>query len=73
VPVIRFHDLRHTAATLLIAAGVPAKVVSEMLGHADVATTLRIYAHVLPNMQRDAATVMERVLGGGLAMAHAPL
>jgi integrase len=64
VPRIRFHDLRHTAATLMIAAGVPVKVVSEMLGHADVATTLRIYAHVLPNMQRDAAAVMERLLGG---------
>jgi integrase len=64
VPRIRFHDLRHTAATLMIAAGVPVKVVSEMLGHADVGTTLRIYAHVLPNMRRDAADVLGRLLDG---------
>lgn len=64
VPRIRFHDLRHTAATLMIAAGVPVKVVSEMLGHADVGTTLRIYAHVLPNMQRDAAQVLGLLLDG---------
>ena len=46
----------------MIAAGVPAKVVSEMLGHADVGTTLRIYAHVLPHMQRDAADTIGRLL-----------
>lgn len=64
LPHIRFHDLRHTAATLLLAAGVPAKVVSEMLGHASVAFALHVYAHVLPNMQKDAAAAMERLLGG---------
>jgi len=51
-----FHCLRHTFATEMLRAGVPVKVVSEMLGHASVATTLRIYAHVLPDMQ-DAAAV----------------
>jgi site-specific recombinase XerD len=51
----RIHDLRHSAATLLLSRGVPIKVVSEMLGHADVSITLSIYAHVLPDMQDEAA------------------
>lgn len=59
---MRFHDLRHTAATLLITRGVNIKVVSEMLGHADVVTTMRIYAHVLPHMQDAAAIMMDTVL-----------
>lgn len=50
LPRIRFHDLRHTAATLLLLADVHPKVVSEMLGHSDIAITLRIYSHVLPDM-----------------------
>jgi integrase len=56
---IRFHDLRHTCATLLMAAGVPVKAISEMLGHSDITTTLRIYAHVLPEMHEQAAMVMD--------------
>lgn len=56
---IRFHDLRHTAATLLLSRGVNPKVVSEMLGHADISITLRVYAHVTPNMQQAAVDVME--------------
>lgn len=60
---IRFHDLRHTAATLLLASGVNAKVVSEMLGHSSVAITLRIYAHVLPHMQQSAVQAMDDMLG----------
>lgn len=59
---IRFHDLRHTAATLLLAAGVNVKVVSEMLGHSSVVITLRIYAHVLPHMQQAAVSVMDGLL-----------
>jgi integrase len=55
VPLIRFHDLRHTAATLLLAQGVHPKVVQERLGHAQIAMTLDTYSHVLPSMQRDAA------------------
>lgn len=61
LPRIRFHDLRHTAATLLMSQGVPIKVASEMLGHADIATTLRTYSHVLPGMQEQAAEAMDRV------------
>jgi integrase len=59
VPVIRLHELRHTHATLLIKAGVPVKVVSERLGHGDVAFTMQTYQHVLPGMQAEAARVYE--------------
>jgi len=52
---IRFHDMRHTAATLALMAGVPAKVVQERLGHKRIEMTLDIYSHVLPTMQADAA------------------
>lgn len=62
LPRIRFHDLRHTAATLLLAGRVNPKVVSEMLGHSTVAITLDIYSHVLPDMQQDAAATLERIL-----------
>jgi integrase len=62
---LRFHDLRHTAATLMLAAGVHPKVVSERLGHATVAITLNIYSHVLPDLQRDAARLMDGVLRTG--------
>lgn len=64
LPDVRFHDLRHTAATIAIARGVPIKVVSEMLGHADISITLRVYAHVIPHMQQAAAAVMDAVFGG---------
>jgi integrase len=63
LPIIRFHDLRHTAATLLLERGGNPKVVSEMLGHASVAVTLTLYGHVTPHMQREAAATMERALG----------
>jgi integrase len=62
LPHARVHVLRHTAATLLLSRGVPIKVVSEMLGHADVSTTLSIYAHVLPDMQDGAASAMDDLL-----------
>jgi integrase len=64
VPPIHFHDLRHTYATLALLNGVPVKVVSEILGHKDIATTLRTYAHVLPGMQGQAARTMDSVLFG---------
>ncbi len=63
LPHARVHDLRHTAATLMLSRGIPVKVVSEMLGHADVSTTLSIYAHVLPDMQDSAANEMDNLLG----------
>jgi len=64
LPAVRFHDLRHTAATLLLARGVNVKVVSEMLGHSSISVTLSLYAHVLPHMQRDAAAIMDDLLRG---------
>lgn len=64
LPEIRFHDLRHTAATLLLARGVHVKVVSELLGHSDIAITLRVYGHVLPHMHGIAADVMDTMLAG---------
>jgi integrase len=63
LPIIRFHDLRHTYATLALRDGVPVKVVSETLGHASIILTLDTYSHVLPDMQDDAAARMERLLG----------
>jgi len=64
LPAIRLYDLRHTGATLALAAGVPPKVVSEQLGHASAAFTLDIYSHVLPHMQEQAAMKVEEVLLG---------
>jgi len=54
LPHMRFHDLRHSAATIFMSWGVPAKVVQEILGHANISMTLGIYSHVLPGMQDDA-------------------
>lgn len=62
LPPIRFHDLRHTAATLLLMKGVHPKIVSEILGHANVSITLDVYSHCLPNMQGPAASAMEEML-----------
>ena len=58
----RFHDLRHTCATLLLTQNVNPKVVSEMLGHSSIAITLDTYSHVLPNMQDSAAHALEVAL-----------
>jgi len=59
---VRFHDLRHTCATLLLSRNVNPKIVSEMLGHATIAITLDTYSHVLPEMQEKAAKAMEEAL-----------
>ena len=55
LPRIRFHDLRHTSATLALAAGIHPKVVSERLGHSSVSFTLDTYSHVVPTLQEEAA------------------
>lgn len=62
LPSIRFHDLRHTSATLLLSAGVHPKVVQERLGHSQISVTLDIYSHVLPTMQIEAAGKMDQLL-----------
>ncbi len=59
LPDVRFHDLRHGAATVLLAAKVDLKVVSELLGHSSVAITADIYAHVLPEMQQEVVKKMD--------------
>ncbi len=64
LPRMRFHDLRHTAATLLLVQGVHPKVVQEMLGHASISLTLDTYSHVTPTLQAEAAEKMQAVLSG---------
>jgi integrase len=59
----RLYDCRHTAATLLLAQGIPARVVMETLGHSSIALTMNTYTHVLPSLLRDAADAMDRALG----------
>ena len=59
----RFHDLRHAHASLLLREGVHPKIVSERLGHASIGITLDTYSRVLPGLQEEAATVLERSLG----------
>ncbi|MFB9992670.1 tyrosine-type recombinase/integrase [Deinococcus oregonensis] len=62
VPVIRFHDLRHTAASLLIRQGVSAKLVADRLGHTDAAFTLRVYTHVFDDQRAEAALPLAQLL-----------
>jgi integrase len=58
LPDIHFHNLRHSAATILLGMGVPVKVVQEILGHSHISITLSIYAHGLPEMHEDAMNKM---------------
>jgi hypothetical protein len=72
LPRIRLHDLRHSYASAALAAGVPAKVISERLGHATIAVTMDIYSHVLPGLDREAADSVARlILGSANAIAEA--
>lgn len=64
LPNIRFHDLRHSAATMLLGLDIHPKVVQEMLGHSQIAMTLDIYSHVLPTMQQVAVSRLNDVLQG---------
>lgn len=64
LPRVRFHDLRHTAATLLLAQGTHPKLVQELLGHSNISLTLDVYSHVTPTMHDEAAATMDRVLTG---------
>ena len=59
LPRMRFHDVRHTAATILLVAGVHPKLVQERLGHSTVAMTLDVYSHVLPSMQQEVAVKID--------------
>jgi integrase len=59
---MRFHDLRHSSATLLLGEGVHPKVVQERLGHSSISVTMDVYSHVMPTLQRDAAERLDRLL-----------
>lgn len=61
---LRFHDMRHACASLLIAQGVHPRIVMETLGHSQIGITMNLYSHVLPEAQRQAAAQMDAVLTG---------
>jgi integrase len=63
--VRRFHDLRHTCASLLLAQGVSPRVVMVVLGHSQLSITIYLYSHVMPSALRAAADAMDRALSGG--------
>jgi len=63
LPEIRFHDLRHSSATMLLGMKVHPKIVQELLGHSQIAITLDIYSHVLPTMQEEAMNKIDEALG----------
>jgi integrase len=67
VPIVRPHDARHTTATLMLGQGVHPKLVSEMLGHATVAITLDLYSHATPAVHREAANMLDTLLGNAPA------
>ncbi len=62
-PGLRFHDLRHTHATLLLLGGIHPRVAQERLGHSDIRTTLELYSHVVPGLQEAAAAKIDELLG----------
>lgn len=64
VPPIRFHDLSHTHATLLLKVGTHAKIGSERLGQANIGSTLDTYSHILPSLHREAAESIDKALFG---------
>jgi integrase len=67
LPMVRFHDLRHTSATLLLQAGVNIKIIAARLGHSSIVVTLNTYAHLLPEMQETVVAAMANILGGASA------
>jgi integrase len=62
LPHLTLHGLRHAYATLFLVAGVSPKVVSELLGHSNIAITMDIYSHVIPGLQEDAVQLLDRLL-----------
>jgi integrase len=68
---VRFHDLRHTSASLMLLRGAPPKVISEALGHSSVAFTMDVYSHILPGMQEEAMALLDEVLPLGVIRSAA--
>ncbi len=64
LPDIRFHDLRHSVARLLLSIGTHPKVVQELLGHGQISMTMDTYSHVMPTMQKDTMVKLDSILGG---------
>ena len=64
LPDIRFHDLRHSCASLLIAQGISPRVVMETLGHSQIGLTMNTYAHISPEVQQQAAAAMDALFPG---------
>jgi len=62
---VRFHDLRHTLASLMLLRGAKPKVISEALGHSSVAFTMDVYSHIIEGMQSDAMALLDEVLPAG--------
>jgi integrase len=60
LPDMRFHDLRHSSATILLAMKIDARLIQERLGHSDITVTLGIYGHVLTSMQHEAMEAIDR-------------
>jgi integrase len=65
LPDIRFHDLRHSTATLLLSLGINPKIVQEILGHSEISMTMNTYSHVLPMMQKDAMGKLDDLFRNG--------
>ena len=66
LPRIRFHDLRHCHATVMLKSNIHPKIVSERLGHSRVALTMDVYSHVIPGMQQEAAAAIDAAFGTAL-------
>ena len=67
---VRFHDLRHTFASLMLLRGAKPKVISEALGHSSVAFTMDTYSHIIEGMQEDAMALLDEVLPPGVAQKY---
>ena len=71
LPQMRFHDLRHTAASLMLQEGIHPKIVQECLGHSSISLTLDTYSHVMPSLQIEAAKLMdEKIVGIPVELSH---
>lgn len=70
---VRFHDLRHTFASLMLLRGAKPKIISEALGHSSVAFTMDVYSHIIDGMQEDAMALLDGVLPAGVAQKHREL